>query len=171
MTYLYEYETHLGSITMAGNKTSLTGLWFQNQKYFGATLEKEHKTCLLPVFEHTIEWLNSYFEGKNPSISLSLAPSGSPFCQAVWRILSEIPYGEVTTYGTIARRIATEFGIKTMSAQAVGGAVGHNPISILIPCHRVVGSKRKLTGYAGGLDKKTKLLLLEGLQIQNMQVL
>lgn len=122
--------------------------------------KEEPDTGILP---RTKEWLDRYFAGKRPAISeLALAPAGSEFRRAVWKILCEIPYGEVTTYGEIARKIAKQLGMESMSAQAVGGAVGHNPISIIIPCHRVVGSDGSLTGYAGGLEKKLWLLTLEG---------
>ena len=108
-------------------------------------------------------WLDRYFAGGRPSLcELPLAPAGSEFRQGVWSILCEIPYGEVTTYGDIAKKVAARMGNKSMSAQAVGGAVGHNPISIIIPCHRVVGSNGSLTGYAGGIKTKIKLLELEG---------
>lgn len=167
MTYLTYYTSPLGKITLASDGNNLTGLWLEGQKYFASTLsgdteEKEN----LPVFEAVINWLNRYFDGKKPEISeLPLAPSGSPFRQEVWKILTEIPYGTVTTYGKIAKEVAARLGKPSMSGQAVGGAVGHNPISIIIPCHRVVGSNGSLTGYAGGIDKKIQLLKLEHAQI------
>ena len=162
MQYIDTYSSPLGGITMASDGESLTGLWFDGQKYFGATLtdsrEKEH----LPVFQQAKKWLDLYFQGKKPPFTPPLSPQGSPFRQRVWEILLQIPYGRTMTYGEIASRIAEKQGLESMSAQAVGGAVGHNPISIIIPCHRVVGSNGSLTGYAGGIDKKIALLTLEG---------
>ena len=144
---------------MASDGENLIGLWFDGQKYFLSSiksdLEENHN---LKIFIDTKNWLDRYFAGEIPSIKeIPLAPQGSNFRQAVWKILCKIPYGEVTTYGQISQKL----GKGKMSAQAVGGAVGHNPISIIIPCHRVIGSNGNLTGYAGGLDKKIKLLELE----------
>ena len=148
MLYLDHTDSPLGPITMASDGTSLTGLWFDGQKYF-------------PVFEDTRRWLHLYFSGTAPAFLPDLAPAGTPFQQDIWEILCSIPYGETRTYGQIAELYAQKHGILRMSAQAVGGAVGHNPISILIPCHRVVGADGSLTGYAGGLFRKTFLLELE----------
>lgn len=161
---LYKYRSPLGDITMASDGTALTGLWFDGQKYFGSgilkeTLEYEEKE--LPVFKETVHWLDIYFEGKEPDFMPELSLKGTEFRREVWNILLEIPYGETITYGEIGRKIAKKKGLISMSAQAVGGAVGHNPISILVPCHRVVGADGKLTGYAGGVDKKLALLILE----------
>lgn len=145
---------------MAEKDNALIGLWIEGQKYFPSTLKEER----IPndhsyVLKQTCEWLEQYFAGENPMISkLPLAPQGSEFRRLVWKILCEIPYGETTTYGAIAKQAAALRGAGSMSAQAVGGAVGHNPISIIIPCHRVVGSDGSLTGYAGGIDKKIWLL-------------
>ena len=153
--YFTRIPSPLGELTLSSDGTRLTGLWLEGQMYFAATLspDAEQKDDL-PVFDLTREWLKDYFAGRRPGISrLPLAPKGSAFRQQVWQRLQEIPYGETVTYGRIAR----ELGEK-MSAQAVGGAVGHNPISIIIPCHRVVGSKGSLTGYAGGLEAKKWLL-------------
>ena len=124
----------------------------------------------LPVFQQTKRWLNVYFQGKNPEFFPPISLKGSAFRLEVWDILGQIPYGQVESYGEIARKIAQKHGAKNMSAQAVGGAVGHNPISILIPCHRVVGTNGSLTGYAGGIDKKIKLLTLEKVNIQAFRV-
>jgi methylated-DNA-[protein]-cysteine S-methyltransferase len=122
----------------------------------------------LPVFKRVKEWLSIYFSGKNPAFTPPLAPKGSPFRQAVWKILREIPYGKVITYGDIAKKIAKQSGKEKMSAQAAGGAVGHNPITLIIPCHRVVGADGSLTGYAGGITAKTKLLTLERVDMSKL---
>lgn len=158
----------VGNITLASDGEHLVGLWIAGQKNFGGMLPEEMTACeQLPVFAATKEWLDRYFAGKKPLISeLPLAPIGGEFRQAVWKILTEIPYGEVVTYGQIAKRIAAQKNAETMSAQAVGGAVGHNPISIIIPCHRVVGTKGNLTGYAGGIPLKIKLLEHEGVDME-----
>lgn len=163
MVYLCYYNSPVGWLLMSSDGENLTGLWLEKQKYYAATLSEEgEENVNLPVFVKTGEWLDKYFRKEEPAISdLPLAPQGGEFRQAVWKILCAIPYGQTMTYGEIARKIAAQSGRKTMSAQAVGGAVGHNPISIIIPCHRVVGSNGSLTGYAGGLDVKNKLLKLE----------
>jgi methylated-DNA-[protein]-cysteine S-methyltransferase len=167
MYYSTYRESPVGSITLAGNKTGLVGLWIEGQKYFGGTVEGDvSQKNDLPVLAAAKKWLDVYFAGKNPSTAdLPLAPVGGEFRRIVWELLCEIPYGGYTTYGEIAKKTAARMNKKTMSAQAVGGAVGHNPISIVIPCHRVVGSDGSLTGYAGGLDKKITLLELEGVDI------
>ena len=165
-------DSPVGRLTLVCDGTALAGVWMEGQKYFAATLKEEAAAKDdLPVFSKTKAWLDLYFAGKNPAISsLPLAPSGSPFRQNVWGLLCEIPYGEVTPYGEIAKRLAKKTSLNRMSAQAVGGAVGHNPISIIIPCHRVVGSDGSLTGYAGGLDKKTWLLKHEGVDMSRLTV-
>lgn len=161
------YRSPLGLLTLAGSGDAVTGLWLEGQKYFGRTLPKtEISGEALPVLELAKDWLDRYFSGKKPAVSeLPLAPAGTEFQRAVWQILCEIPYGEVTTYGGIAQKMAVRMGRERMSAQAVGGAVGHNPISIIIPCHRVVGSNGSLTGYAGGIEKKIQLLEWEGVEL------
>lgn len=161
MQYTYGYESPLGKITMASDGIKLTGLWFDGQKYFASTLEPEHEERRLPVFVQTKQWLDCYFQRRNPGFTPPLGLSGSSFRLSVWDILLKIPYGKVMTYKEIAEILAEERKTKTMSAQAVGGAVGHNPVSIIVPCHRVVGSDGSLTGYAGGIDKKYSLLALE----------
>ena len=156
MLFLTHYASPLGPILLAADETGLTGLWFEGQKYFPSFLGVDYQEKETPILTETVRWLDVYFSGKDPGFLPPLHPQGSPFRQAVWNILLTIPRGQTMTYGEIARRL----GVR--SAQAVGGAVGHNPISILIPCHRVVGSDGSLTGYAGGLDRKTRLLQLEG---------
>lgn len=165
MYYFTNYISPLGKITLISDGKNLLGVWFEKQKYYmHNTSEKILEDDNLHIFKITKKWFDDYFAGKNPSIkNIPLAPEGSDFQQAVWKILCEIPYGKTISYGEIAERIAEERGIKKMAAQAVGGAVGHNPISIIIPCHRVIGKNGKLTGYGGGLDKKEILLKLEGI--------
>lgn len=166
MQYIDHYQSPLGGITLSGTESELTGLWFDGQKYFGSTLPADHEEGESPVLAQTKRWLDCYFQGNIPGFMPPLKPSGTPFRLAVWGILKQIPYGEVITYGKLAEQIASLRGLPSMSAQAIGGAVGHNPISILIPCHRVVGSDGSLTGYAGGLEKKIRLLTLEKAEIQ-----
>lgn len=161
MEYTKDYESPIGKILLSSDGEHLTGLWFEGQKYFQATLEREHEQKNLQIFDETKQWLDSYFQGKSPNYLPSLAPKGSEFRQLIWRILCEVSCGGTITYGEIARIAAKRMGIKSMSAQAVGGAVGHNPISIIIPCHRVIGTDGSLTGYAGGTEKKKWLLELE----------
>ena len=161
MDYIHHYESPLGGITLASDGKSLSGLWFDGQKYFGSTLDKAPVQKMLPVFDRTKEWLDIYFSGKAPDFTPPLSLNTTPFRKAVWEILLAIPFGQTITYGEIANRMAERLGRRHMSAQAVGGAVGHNPISLIIPCHRVVGSDGNLTGYAGGIEKKRKLLEME----------
>ena len=165
-------QTPIGKITMASDGTNLIGLWMDGQKYFCSTVKEEMAVQEdLPVFQKTRDWLERYFAGKKPAISeLPLAPAGSDFRQEIWKMLCEIPYGEVTTYGALAKKMAEKLGRSRMSAQAVGGAVSHNPISIIIPCHRIVGTNGSLTGYAGGIDKKIRLLELEGVDMTGMKM-
>ncbi len=168
MTYTYHYHSPLGDITLGSNGEALTGLWFDGQKYFGDTLPNEYKQEKLPIFDETSHWLDIYFSGRNPDFIPPLSFHATPFRQAVWDILLSIPYGKTMTYGEIADRLAKQEGLSKMSAQAVGGAVGHNSISIIVPCHRVVGTNGSLTGYAGGIDKKIKLLELEKVNMQHL---
>lgn len=165
MEYTHHYDSPLGGITLASDGEALTGLWFDGQKYFGEALGKEHEQKNLPVFELADKWLDIYFSGKAPDFTPPLSMKATPFRKAVWEILLTIPYGKTMTYGEIADRIAKQKGLPHMSAQAVGGAVGHNAISLIIPCHRVVGTNGSLTGYAGGIDKKRKLLIMEKVDI------
>ena len=170
MYYFTIYKSPIGDVTLACEGDNLIGLWLDGQKYHGDTILKSMtENDNLPLFDVVKKWLDRYFAGKNPDISeLSLAPVGSEFRQIVWKILCEIPYGEVITYGDIAKKMAIKMNKKNMSGQAVGGAVGHNPISIIIPCHRVVGSNGSLTGYAGGIQTKVKLLELEGVDLSRL---
>lgn len=163
MDYIYNYKSPLGGITLGSDGKNLTGLWFDGQKYFADTIDGSFTEKELPVFEDTIKWLDIYFDGKEPDFTPPISMHATRFREDVWKILLSIPYGQTMTYGQIAEIIARQRGIPKMSAQAVGGAVGHNPISIIIPCHRVVGTDGSLTGYGGGLDRKIKLLILERL--------
>lgn len=159
--YIYGYQSPLGNMTMASDGECLTGLWFDGQKHFASTLSSDYEERFLPVFKETAGWLDCYFGGHAPGFIPPLRPSGTPFRLSVWRLLSEIPYGNVTTYKAIAEELRVQTGKDRMSARAVGGAIGHNPISIIIPCHRVIGSDGAMTGYAGGVSIKEKLLRLE----------
>lgn len=161
MTYIYHYHSPLGGITLSSNGTELAGLWFDGQKYFGDTLPKEYEEKSLPVFEQAVRWLDIYFSGRAPGFTPPLLMKTTPFRKMVWDIMLAIPFGKTMTYGEIADKIARKKGRSKMSAQAVGGAVGHNSISLIIPCHRVVGTNGSLTGYAGGIDRKVQLLTLE----------
>ena len=160
--YMKDYISPLGKIIMASDGDALTGLWFEGQKYFSLFPRAEIPFSGLSVFDETARWLDVYFSGKAPDFTPTLRPSGTDFRLLVWEILLTIPYGKTMTYGEIADRIARQKGLKRMSAQAVGGAVGHNPVSIIIPCHRVIGANGSLTGYAGGIERKRKLLAMEG---------
>lgn len=172
MYYTINYSSPIGSITLASDGENIVGLWMEGQKYYGGSIADEMMVKEdLPVFTSAKNWLDQYFDGARPVITdLPLAPIGGVFRQAVWKILCEIPYGECITYGDIAKRIAAQSNKSSMSSQAVGGAVGHNPISIIIPCHRVVGANGSLTGYAGGIDKKIKLLEHEGVDLSGFHI-
>ncbi|MGI6737186.1 MAG: methylated-DNA--[protein]-cysteine S-methyltransferase [Anaerovoracaceae bacterium] len=159
--YIRRYPSPLGEITIASDGSSLTGLWFDGEKYDRDGLLPEYEEKSVPVLADTVRWLDQYFAGKEPDFTPPLAPGGSPFRQEVAELMLEIPYGATTTYGELARRLAEKRQIPKMSSRAVGGAVGRNPISLIIPCHRVVGSDGSLTGYGGGLDRKIALLKLE----------
>ena len=155
MDYTFHYPSPLGGITLASDGEALTGLWFDGQKYFADTLDAEYAEKALPIFDEAARWLDLYFGGTVPDFTPKLNPHGSAFRRMVWNVLLSIPYGHTITYGEIAQRLGCR------SAQAIGGAVGHNPISLIIPCHRVLGADGSLTGYAGGMDKKRRLLELE----------
>ena len=161
MMYTLHYDSPLGGILLAADEFGLTGLWFEGEKYFADILDPEHKAQETPALLEATRWLDIYFSGQEPDFTPPLHPIGSPFRQEVWELLLQIPYGQTTTYGALAKQLAEKHGVSQMSAQAVGGAVGHNEISIIIPCHRVVGTNGSLTGYAGGIDKKVQLLTLE----------
>ena len=161
MTYRENYDSPLGGMIMVSDGTALTALAFQGQKYYEKAVPSEAQDARLPIFDRTRQWLDIYFSGQEPAFTPTISAKGTLFQEEVWEILKKIPYGQVVSYGEIAAAIAKSRGLNRMSAQAVGGAVGHNPISIIIPCHRVVGTNGHLTGYAGGLDKKEKLLKME----------
>lgn len=161
MEYIHHYASPFGGITLASDGEALTGLWFDGQKYFGSTLSDEYEQRELPVFEQADRWLEIYFSGRKPDFLPPLTMKTTPFRKAVWELLLTIPYGQTMTYGELAKLVAEQMGRIRMSAQAVGGAVGHNAISLIIPCHRVIGANGSLTGYAGGIAVKEKLLLLE----------
>ena len=158
MDYTWHYDSPLGSITMASDGKALTGLWFDGQKHFADTLLPEHQERLLPVFGDACRWLDLYFSGVVPDFTPALTLRCSPFRKRVCEIMLTIPYGQTMTYGEIAARIAEERGLPSMSAQAVGGAVGHNPISLIIPCHRVLGSGRSHPGSGSSLRGHGRVL-------------
>ena len=161
MVYTSEYSSPLGTITLACDEQAIIGLWFNGQRHYASILPKETQQCEHPLFEQAQRWLDIYFSGQEPGFLPPLRYDSTPFRKAVCDIMLTIPYGNTMTYGEIAAIIARQQGKAKMSAQAVGGAVGHNPISLMIPCHRVVGTNGSLTGYGGGIDRKIKLLELE----------
>lgn len=161
MQYTSKYQSPLGEIMIAADENRLTGLWFVGQKYFALYLDKENEEKEIQILKNTKKWLDIYFSGKEPNFKLPLHFTGTDFQNEVWEILYSIPYGKTMTYGEIAGILAKRKGLKRMSAQAVGGAVGKNEISIIVPCHRVVGTNGSLTGYAGGINKKIELLKME----------
>ncbi len=162
MHRISHYRSPLGDLLLAADETGLTGLWFEGQKYFGLRLGKEHEEKQTPVIALAKRWLDIYFSGREPDFSVPLHFLGTDFQKEVWEILRRIPYGGTVTYGRIAKILAARRNLRPMCAQAVGGAVARNEISILVPCHRVVGAKGSLTGYAGGIERKIALLTLEG---------
>ncbi|GAK01217.1 methylated-DNA-protein-cysteine methyltransferase [Geomicrobium sp. JCM 19055] len=167
-TYTHQIHTPFGRVTVSSDGHALTGLWFDGQKYYGKTLgDHTIENQDLALFTQVEAWLNDYFSGKQPTLDFEVKPAGTEFRKTVWNELLSIPYGNLITYGEIAQRFYETQG-KNMSAQAVGGAVGHNPISIIIPCHRVVGSNGSLTGYAGGIGVKKKLLQLEDIDLTHL---
>lgn len=161
MEYIRHVSSPLGEILLSGTDQALTGLWFEGQKYFASTLAPPYGEKNLPVYEQTEKWLKLYFSGTELDFTPPLSPRSTKFQKEIWDILLTIPYGQTVTYGDIARAYARRKGLPSMSAQVAGGAVSRNPISMIIPCHRVIGSGGKLTGYAGGIGRKQKLLALE----------
>ena len=161
MVCVQKYASPVGGILLAADEIGLTGLWFEGEKFFADKLPAKHEEKESPTLAAAKRWLDIYFKGKEPDFTPPLHPVGSAFRMKVWDILLQIPYGQTVAYGWIARRLAVQEGLARMSARAVGGAVGRNEISIIIPCHRVVGTSGSLTGYAGGLDRKIALLKTE----------
>lgn len=170
MQYTTTYHSPIGDILLAADTTGLTGLWFEGARYFANGLDSEHKEQNLPIFTQTKQWLDTYFSSSIPDEMPPIHMTGSDFRLAVWQLLLQVPYGQTITYGALARKIEQQMGIPRMSAQAIGGAIAHNPICILIPCHRVIGTNGSLTGYAGGIDKKIKLLSLEKADLSGLFV-
>lgn len=162
MEYIHKYTSVLGHITLASDGENLTGLWFDGQRHYARGLDPCHEAKALPVFDLAERWLDTYFSGREPDFTPPLNMKGTAFQRAVWACLMEIPYGATATYGAIAARM----GVPNTSARAFGGAVGRNPISLIVPCHRVVGADGSLTGYAGGLERKQRLLALEKADLQ-----
>ena len=162
MIFVGYYASPLGGILLAADEQGLTGLWFDGAKYFAANLPEEYEEKSTPILDEAARWLDLYFAGRQPAFTPPLHLVGSDFRRRVWKRLLDIPYGQTVTYGALLG--------KGMSAQAVGGAVGHNPISIIVPCHRVVGADGSLTGYAGGIDKKIHLLALEGVDVGRLTI-
>lgn len=165
MQYIDQYVSFIGKIVLAADEIGLIGLWFEGQKYFGQGLSATCTEKETPLLKKTKRWLAIYFSGKKPGFDIPLHFIGTPFQINVWRILCSIPYGETRTYGEIAKLLVAQNEIKSTSPRAVGNAVGRNPISILVPCHRVIGKNGRLTGYAGGLDRKRKMLQLEKVKV------
>ena len=170
MQYTAAYQSSVGDVLLAADETGLTGLWFEGEKFYALILDPEHEERETPIFAITRRWLDIYFSGHEPDFMPPVHMIGSEFRRCVWELLLQIPYGTTVTYGDLARQVARRRGLRRMSAQAVGGAVGHNEISIIVPCHRVVGTNGSLTGYAGGVDKKRRLLELEGVDMEKFFV-
>ena len=170
MLYYKKAASPLGEITLRSDGEALTGLWFADDKHYGAKDIAGAALADLDVFTQAEEWLAEYFAGREPKVSVPLKLQGSEFQMQVWRLLQDIPYGRLVTYGDIAKKIAKQKGISRMSAQAVGGAVGRNPLCIIVPCHRVVGANGSLTGYGGGMWRKVRLLELEKVDMSKLTV-
>lgn len=166
MQYISYYKSPLGDLLLSNDEQGLTGIWFSGGKYFAKVLSSDYREQENSILAETKKWLDMYFSGKEPDFTPPLHITGSDFRKRVGEIMLGIPYGKTISYGDIAKIIAQERGIAKMSAQAVGGAVGHNPISIIIPCHRVVGTNGSLTGYGGGINRKIKLLTLEKVNLR-----
>ena len=165
MEYIQKIKSPIGILTVSSDSKNISGLWIEGQKYFVKTLGKDVLKQNLPIFENVRNWLDIYFSGKEPNFIPPFMLKGSPFQESIWADLCKIPYGQTTTYGELAKQFELKNKGKHMSARAIGSAVGHNPISILIPCHRVMGKNGNPTGYAGGIATKIKLLQLEGINI------
>lgn len=170
MLYYKKTASPLGEITLRSEGEALTGLWFADDKHYGEKDIAGAALAYLDVFMQAEEWLAEYFAGREPKVSVPLKLQGSEFQMQVWRLLRDIPYGRLVTYGDIAKKIAAQKGVARMSAQAVGGAVGHNPLCIIVPCHRVVGANGSLTGYGGGMWRKVRLLELEKVDMSKLTV-
>ena len=170
MQYFDVVPSVLGELTIACDGEHLTGLWLSEQKYFMANASEVKRKADLPIFDETRAWLAQYFKGRDPGPIPSVKMSGTEFRMRVWKLLTEIPYGQLTSYGELARKVAAEKGMAKMSSRAVGGAVGHNPISIIVPCHRVIGSGGSLTGFGGGIARKIELLKLEGIDVSKLSI-
>ena len=170
MLYYKKLASPLGEITLRSDGEALTGLWFADDKHYGAKDIAGAALADLDIFTQAETWLAEYFAGREPKVSVPLKLQGSEFQMQVWRLLQDIPYGRLVTYGDIAKKIAAQKGVARMSAQAVGGAVGHNPLCIIIPCHRVVGANGSLTGYGGGMWRKVRLLELEKVDMSKLTV-
>lgn len=170
MLYYQKISSPLGEITLRSDGDALTGLWFADDKHYGDKDIQGAKIAELSVFTLAEKWLAEYFAGAKPEVIVPLRFAGSDFQERVWKILQKIPYGQLVTYGDIAREIAAQRGLTRMSAQAVGGAVGHNPLCIIVPCHRVVGASGSLTGYGGKMWRKVRLLELEGVDMNKLSV-
>jgi methylated-DNA-[protein]-cysteine S-methyltransferase len=168
MEYVHKIKSPVGMLTVSSDGKNVSGLWIEGQKYFAKTMEKDVLEQNLSIFETVQKWLDIYFSGREPDFIPPLMPKGSPFQKSIWNNLCKIPYGQTTSYGELAKQFELENQGKHTSARAIGNAVGHNPISILIPCHRVIGKNGNLTGYAGGIANKIKFLKMEGINIANM---
>ncbi|MDR0640933.1 MAG: methylated-DNA--[protein]-cysteine S-methyltransferase [Treponema sp.] len=168
MEYIHKIKSLVGVLTVSSDGENISGLWIEGQKYFANTLGKDVLEQNLSIFENIQKWLDIYFSGKEPDFMPPLKPRGTPYQKLIWDALCKIPYGHTTSYGKLAKQFELQHEGRHTSARAIGSAVGHNPISILIPCHRVIGQNNNLTGYAGGIDKKMKLLKLEGINTLNM---
>lgn len=167
MAYTFAYSSPLGGITLASDGAALIGLWFDGQRHFGSTLGKDPRQGEPALFAEAVRWLDLYFDGGVPDFTPALRLAGTPFQRSVWRALQAIPYGQTRTYGALAR----ELGLSPAASRAVGGAVGRNPISLIVPCHRVIGADGSLTGYAGGVERKRWLLQKEGAALQPLHLL
>lgn len=171
MIFTTKIASPVGNLVAASDGENLVGLWVEGQKYFMATVNENQKEQNdLPVFKQARTWLNTYFKGEDPGLIPPIELAGTDFRKHVWDLLLDIPYGELTTYGEIAQKLAASRGVEKMSARAVGGAVGHNPLLIMVPCHRVVGADGNLTGFGGGMQCKIELLKLEKVDFTSLKI-